>query len=45
MTKVELEEYVTELERAIEDALEALEDGNRDRSREILSEYVEDEAE
>ncbi len=45
MTKSELEEYVQELEDAIEEAYAALDDDKLQRARRILSEYIEEEEE
>ncbi len=45
MTKVELEEYVDELEDAITAALDALEDDNQAKAEKILGEYAEEDEE
>ncbi len=43
MTKAELEEYVDELERAIENAVGALDEYDFKQAKAILDEYVEEE--
>lgn len=43
MTKAELEEYVQELEDAIEGAQDALDDDKPKKAQRILSEYIEEE--
>ena len=45
MTRAELEEYVEELEGAIDGAYSALGEADPDRALEILGEYVEPEEE